>query len=248
MQPQLQHWLVSARGRYLIEKERQLLTRLPKVYGYHLMEVGISAEGSLLHDFDNLHRFTLGASGDTAAGGAIADFTALPLPCDTIETAIVHHALEFSSHPHQVLGEVARVLAPGGHILLFVLNPFSMGGLIKWPGALLSKSPIYRHHSLRLGRTIDWLRLLGFKPVMVKRGGFGPVQESEQSWLKRWGYGLGLPGGTFYAVVARKQVAKVIPPKADLLKNLKVANLGWQHHNVPTPEHHASVMDSYEDS
>ncbi|MCV6605082.1 MAG: hypothetical protein OIF34_07235, partial [Porticoccaceae bacterium] len=148
-----------------------------------------------------------------------------------------------------VLNEIARVVAPGGHIVLFVLNPFSLRGVAKWPAALLVKSPLYRHHSLRLGRTIDWLRLLSFKPVAVKRGGFGPLQqesEEQEPWLCRWGYGLGLPGGAFYTIVARKQVAKVIPPRGDILKNLKVPNLGWQHQKAPLPERSNAAMDRYE--
>ncbi|MGS2722280.1 class I SAM-dependent methyltransferase [Porticoccus sp. GXU_MW_L64] len=244
----LQQWLTTPAGEYLLGKERELLARLPHLHGYHMMELGLSPQGSLLEQFDNLHRFTLSPTTSRAAG-AVAELTALPLPSDTIETVIAHHILEFSPKPHMVLNEMARVVAPGGHIVLFVLNPFSVRGLLKWPMALFSKFPLYRHHSLRLGRTIDWLRLLSFKPVAVKRGGFGSLQEhSDSTWLRRWGYGLGLPGGAFYTIVARKQVAKVIPPKADLLKNLKVPNLGWQHHRVPAPEQRVAVVENYEDS
>ncbi|MDM3871185.1 methyltransferase domain-containing protein [Porticoccus sp. W117] len=248
-QSSLQQWLATPSGQYLLGKEREILSCLPGMHGYHLMEVGLSPEGSLLEQFDNLHRFTLGPTASEANTGAVAELTALPLPSDTIETVIAHHVLEFSPKPHMVLNEIARVVAPGGHIVLFVLNPFSVQGLLKWPAALFRKSPHYRHHSLRLGRAIDWLRLLSFKPVVVKRGGFGPLQEqSDDSWLRRWGYGLGLPGGAFYTIVARKQVAKVIPPKADLLKNLKVPNLAWQQHTVPMPEHRTAVVESYEES
>ena len=252
-QQSLQQWLESPAGQYLLGKEREVIAKLPAMHGYHLMELGITGSGSLLDQFDNLHRFSLSAAADGSdaeadgsAAGAVADFTALPLPSDIIDNALVHHALEFSRKPHLVLNEVARVVAPGGHILLFVLNPLSARGLLKWPSTLLSQSSVYRHHSLRLGRLLDWLRLLSFKPVTVARGGFGPLAaDAEQPWCQRWGYGLGLPGGAFNVIVARKQVAKVIPPRGDILKTLKVPNLGWQPREASLPE---QTLEYHEES
>ena len=236
----MEQWLTSASGQYLLDKERQLLQQLPQMHGYHLMELGISASGSLLDQFDNLHRFSLASSVGDSGTGAVVDFKVLPLPSDTIETAVVHHALEFSPQPHLVLNEIARVVVPGGHIMLFVLNPFSVFGMLKWPCALLGGRQVWRHHSLRLGRLVDWLQLLNFRPVAVKRGGLGSLSPArmgasskDRSWCQRWGYGMGLPAGMFYTIVARKHVVKPVHNRGDLWKNLKVPNLGWQSHSRP---------------
>ena len=236
-QPQLEHWFAGTVGQYLLKKERQLLQQLPQMHGYHLMELGVSSKGNLLEHFDNLHCFSLRSTAANCQSSAVVDYTALPLPSDTVETAVVHHALEFSPKPHAVLNEVARVVAPGGHVMLFILNPFSVLGLLKWPCALLAKGPVCRQHSLRLGRVVDWLRLLNFRPVAVKRGGFGPLPSDLQGsrWWQRLGCGAGLPGGAFYCIVARKQVVRPIESGNDLLKSLKVANLGWQQRDRPLP-------------
>lgn len=245
-QEALEQWLTGPSGQYLLAKERQLLQQLPHMHGYHLMELGVSASGSLLDQFDNLHRFALGSTVGNQGTGAVVDLKALPLPCDTVETAVVHHALEFSQRPHLVLNEVARVVVPGGHIMLFVLNPFCLFGLLKWPYSLIGSRQVWRHHSLRLGRLVDWLRLLNFRPVAIKRGGFGPLppdvdlpqnERKITTWCRHWGCGAGLPTGLFYTIVARKHVVKPIHTRNDLWKNLKARNFGWQHQSKPSQQH-----------
>ena len=46
------------------------------------------------------------------------DFYALPLPQESADTVVLHQVLHFAQAPDQVIAEAARVLRPGGHILI----------------------------------------------------------------------------------------------------------------------------------
>jgi ArsR family transcriptional regulator len=47
-----------------------------------------------------------------------ADFHALPLEAGAADLAILHHVLHFAQAPEAVIAEAARVLAPGGRLLI----------------------------------------------------------------------------------------------------------------------------------
>ncbi|WIO75594.1 methyltransferase domain-containing protein [Porticoccaceae bacterium LTM1] len=242
VQGALEMWFRSPAGHYLLEKERKHIAKLPKLPGYQIMELGLSPKFGLLDEFDHLHRFSITpASG--RGGSAVSNFEELPLPSDIVDCAVLHHALEFSPKPHRVLNEAARVVAPGGHLVLFVFNPFSLLGVTKWPGWSFSDYPLFRHHGLRVGRLVDWLRLLHFKTIDVKRGGLGPIKDDSFSICQRWGYGLGLPFGLYYTIVARKNVARPITRNGLIPNGLKIPNLGWQKMGCELTAH----GDKYQD-
>ncbi|MCE0742980.1 metalloregulator ArsR/SmtB family transcription factor [Acetobacter sicerae] len=46
------------------------------------------------------------------------DLSALPLPADSMNTAIMHQVLHYAQHPGAGLSEAARVLKPGGRLLV----------------------------------------------------------------------------------------------------------------------------------
>ena len=41
---------------------------------------------------------------------------------ETIDVMLLHHALEFSTSPKAVLAEAGRVVMPGGHLILCMLQ------------------------------------------------------------------------------------------------------------------------------
>jgi len=223
----LEEWFQGDIGRYLLAAERQTVSQLP---GYHLMELGVLPETSLISEYSNLHSFQLSpASTGTVNAQAISEFESLPLPCDTIDVAVLHHSLEFSQNPHAVLNEVSRVVTPGGHVVIFVINPFSVMGLAKWPMLTFTQKPVWRHHSLRLGRVMDWLRILDFKTVSVTRGGFVSSKEFgfDANCLKKIAYGLGLPAGMFYTIVAKKYVTSYLHDQKSSWLPKPIPKLSW---------------------
>tara|TARA_R110002111_G_scaffold41409_17_gene76827 strand:- start:8025 stop:8756 length:732 start_codon:yes stop_codon:yes gene_type:complete len=189
-----------------------------------MMYLGVTPQRLLPGEFNHLHSFSIGSSSDRVGDTAvIADFDELPLPSETVDTVLLHHALEFSVFPHEVLKEAARVLKPCGHMALVVLNPMSMFGLVKWPARLVSSHAVWRHHSLRYGRILDWLRLLNIQPIKAVSGGFfWPARGSTTGGLGEWRTGEGCkdglmdrlgqryssPFGAYYILVARKYVVR----------------------------------------
>lgn len=61
-------------------------------------------------------------SGDVGARSTLVDPLMLPLPDGAFDRILVVHALETVSDPSELLREVARVLAPGGRVLLVCPN------------------------------------------------------------------------------------------------------------------------------
>ncbi|WP_431860846.1 ArsR/SmtB family transcription factor [Azospirillum sp.] len=58
-----------------------------------------------------------------------ADMYQLPFPSASFDTAVVHQVLHFSEDPADVLGEAARVLRPGGRLLIVDFAPHGLEAL-----------------------------------------------------------------------------------------------------------------------
>lgn len=68
-----------------------------------------------------LARAKLSRLNDETAGKVdimLGDFNALPLADEAFDTIIFHQVLHYAQHPEGVIAEAARVLAPGGRIVL----------------------------------------------------------------------------------------------------------------------------------
>lgn len=231
-QRSIEDWFAGSYGQYLLRHEQKgLLHVMPEIGAHRMMYLGVTSKQQLPGQYNHLHSFSLGASldgvtrgdnvaiGDSVARGdsaTIADFDALPLPSETVDTVLLHHALEFSVSPHEVLKEASRVLKPSGHMVLVVMNPLSGFGLMKWPARWFSSHAIWRHHSLRYGRILDWLRLLNIQPVQMVSGCFSwpsgwqkwRREDNKSGLVDRLGQKYKLAGGAYYIVVAKKYVAR----------------------------------------
>lgn len=51
------------------------------------------------------------------------DFLSLPLAGGAVDTVVMHQVLHFAHEPERVIGEVARVLGAGGHVLIVDFAP-----------------------------------------------------------------------------------------------------------------------------
>jgi len=243
-QQALDSWFHSRNGQYLLARERQALEQVMPTPGAHrMLYLGAGSCRLLRGNFDHLHSFCLSASPyGTSGAGAVSDFDALPLPSETVDTVLLHHALEFSQYPHDVLSEVARVLTPSGHAVIVIFNPVSLFGLAKWPARYCSRQFFWRHHSLRYRRLLDWLRLLNLQAETAVSGCFTwPLASGESDrgpgFVERTGQRLGLPCGAFYVVRARKYIARLTPLRPRLWQPLAaplvpgVKKTSWPKHS-----------------
>ena len=113
-------WWSTPTGSYLFHQELKVSrSEIFKLAGYRALQLGTSPAHSLLGGLLQKHKFILApVGGDEAV--CISDFECLPLPSNTMDVVLLHHALDFSPEPHKLLTEAARVVMPGGHIIIIV--------------------------------------------------------------------------------------------------------------------------------
>lgn len=223
--PSLEQWWDGPVGQAVLAEEQPLIDRsLGDIYGFHLMQLAVSRKLDLTAASTINHRFALSPVLESASeqnGGLYtgqADLERIPLAAETIDLAVLHHVLEFSPHPHQLLRETARVVIPRGYVAIAGFNPYSWFGLFKRFGQVFGSASQWRHHSLRLGRVVDWLRLLDFEPVSISHGFYRwpiahPKLMKQTRWIERMAHRTQLPVGGFYLILARKDVVGVTPIK-----------------------------------
>ena len=222
------NWLATEYGQYILQEERNALKKaLPDVSSHRIMQLGMAPQLDLSFRSRHLHSFSLGPLNTNALNSAVSDFDALPLPSETIDTVFLHHALEFSHCPHEVLKEASRVLKPSGYILIVSFNPVSILGLLKFPARLFSSNAVWHHHGLRQGRVLDWLKSLSIKPIKVLSGGYFPFCSffscrNADKFLSRTSKKHQIFFGAFYIIVAKKYVSRAILSENTSWESLKI--------------------------
>lgn len=168
-----QRWAESAHGRRLTQIERlEVARQLPELFGRHFLQIGVwGGEGDWLSCSEMLHRAVLSLGKSTGAQARV-DAQHLPLASKSVDAVLLPHTLEAVASPHRLLRETSRVLSDRGRLLLLGFNPW---GALGWrrrfglaPRALPSESRF-----LSPGRVCDWLTLLDFEIVEVRRFGVG---------------------------------------------------------------------------
>lgn len=216
-QQALHQWYASPAGQRVWRNEQRLLSHhLPGLFGYHLLSLGVDpslpvAESSPIH-----HRMVF-SQAQTSGAVACTQFHALPLESECVDVAVLHHALDYSEQPHQLLRETARVLIPFGHVLVFGFQRWSALGMQQSLQARFHRQdPVASHDFLGLLRLQDWLKLLDFDIIKARHTVYVPPQLGEAvqrrcAWFERLAWGAQLPFGSVYFVLARKTVAGVRP-------------------------------------
>ncbi|MBB3168612.1 class I SAM-dependent methyltransferase [Simiduia aestuariiviva] len=218
--PAMEAWFRTPVGQEILSRELQQVDEvLQCLFGYHLCQLSVCRNLELTATSRILHRFSLNPlspTGDQDHGpAALALPEQLPLPAESTDVVLLHHILEFSNRPHQVLREAARVLMPRGHLVIVGFNPWSLLGA--WKAlATWSREPHWRYQALSVRRLTDWLRLLDIEASSLSRGFYRPpvqglralsMLQTWDSWCERWQW----QGGGFYVLVARKEVTPLTP-------------------------------------
>ncbi|HSC68843.1 MAG TPA: methyltransferase domain-containing protein, partial [Cellvibrio sp.] len=203
----LTQWFESPLGHALLREEKEATAdALQYVFGYHLLQLGISGRVDLTEESRISHRFLLHPQVEQNQRlGALADFNHLPLGNESIDAVVLHHSLDFSQSPHHLLREATRIVIPKGHLIIIGFNPLSLWGLCASLARVFKIQPRWRFQYLRMGRLMDWLKLVDMEPIAVYKGFFRPPLPQENAikhlqWVERWGKRLHLPWGGFYMV------------------------------------------------
>ncbi|MBF0373146.1 MAG: metalloregulator ArsR/SmtB family transcription factor [Alphaproteobacteria bacterium] len=106
-------------------------------------------------------RATLDRAGLTHCSVRLADLYQLPLPGESIDLAVVHQVLHYAERPGAAVAEAARVLRPGGRLMVVDFAPHDLEVLRT------------EHEHRRLGFLDDevagWFREAGLEPGIPHR-------------------------------------------------------------------------------
>ncbi|WP_417760639.1 class I SAM-dependent methyltransferase [Shewanella sp.] len=206
----------------LAEVDESLAPWWPRIFGYHLLQLGPMSLSLDLQQCKVNHSFSLFPE---QRADVIADFDALPLQSASIDAVVMPLLLEFENDPYRILREVDRVLVSGGYIVICGINPFSSAYLGKLFPKRQNSWP-WNGRFFMPARVLDWLGLLGYQLVHDERIGF-------HAFLSDWDYPQicrqwqqkVLPRtGALYVMVARKLDSPLTP----LPQKKKKAVTGWQ--------------------
>lgn len=148
--------------------------------GARLLEIG-SGLGHLTGQLEkwfepaavDINHWALAQSRNAASQTDMVESSAQELPFaeDTFGVVIIKHVVEHLPHPEKAIGEISRVTAPGGALILSTPN---LGSLLKpWKGSRWIGYQDPTHISLKPPQ--EWLELVqgaGFKLVRVFADGF----------------------------------------------------------------------------
>ncbi|MGB4246509.1 MAG: methyltransferase domain-containing protein [Pseudohongiellaceae bacterium] len=209
---QMAEWLQTPLGQALLASEKQILEPLlARVFGYHILQLGCSNQ-SMLDESPVGHKILFVPSQAAGSDAPIASNEALPLMSESVDAVLVHHALDFTPDSYRLLREAARVVMPGGKLLIVGFNPLSTWGfrkLFRWRNDLPWNARFIS--SLRVS---DWLKLLDFKIDKVEHGAYMlPFNHQKMvnsgGRLESLGRRFAPPAGAVYVIVACKQVMPV---------------------------------------
>ena len=135
----------------------------------------------------------------------VADTAELPFAVASIDGVVLHHALDVAANRRGTLREAARVLKPGGRLVVVGFNPISL-----W---LLSKPlPTFRDlRPLSVPRLGEWLTVLGMtrdaRPVYLNYRSVLPMAVATGRWrtASAWLNQLQPPLGGAYILAATKR-------------------------------------------
>ncbi len=148
---------------------------------------------------------------NASTASVVADLQEWPFNSESIPIVVLHHSLELAVDIHQVLREAARVLIPGGHLIVLGFNPWSRWGVMRVLRGRLLKSAPWVGRMMSPYRLVDWLQLLDFDVELSQPSRKIPASTTEKNstalhtdyWAGYW--------HSLYGIFARKRSVPLTP-------------------------------------
>ncbi len=156
-----QLWTQTPVGQRLLRDVRPTFDALVRrMHGDTLLWCGEHAESlSSLQRSMVRHRFVLTGSPQALPEETIplvARTDRLPFTNSSMDGIVLHHALEPLADPRDALREIARVLHPGGRLVIVAFNPWSLLGTRRLY-ARVGRDAFTPHHFVNPVRLLEWL-------------------------------------------------------------------------------------------
>jgi SAM-dependent methyltransferase len=209
----IRSWFDTPLGKHVLNTESAMLDQLlPGLFGYHLAQFSVQDSG--LHGSSPIqHKINVNLDGKMSSG-LVSVPTQLPFSNDSIDVVLLHHLLDFTESPQEILRELFRVTLPMGHIVIVGFNPLSLWGLWRSAAAFKGIAP-WNGRFIRAGRLMDWLNLLNFKIDRAQYAIYRPPVSRYLGKVEDYSQGvsrnMNLPIGSVYVIVARKHIGAVRP-------------------------------------
>lgn len=190
----------------LREIQRQAIPELTRVFGHTGLylrpcaALPASLSGNMLAQVLSLHR-----DGGRLRGELACEDEALPVASGTVSLAYALCVLETSPRPEALVGELARVLKPGGVALLITLNPWGLARL-RWSFRGLDPVDPAVLGQWLAGRGLEIERQRWLGPM------WSPARATDLQETRPGGLLAGLRAG--HLVVARRREAGLTPLRA----------------------------------
>ncbi|WP_299975372.1 methyltransferase domain-containing protein [uncultured Pseudoteredinibacter sp.] len=234
----ISRWSNTPLGEAILSEEQASIDELLRYrFGYHLCAFShihgceLMEESRINHKIqmvqldglkESLDSQSLSEKGLCEEASALPfDGSRIPLATDSVDVLLLHHCLEFSSNPHELLREAQRVLIDHGHLIITSFNPLSIYGLFANVARFFKGNQVWRRRFLTASSSRDWLQLLGLQPLeLIPHFYRLPLSNSALLERSRVLEGLGkklgaLNWGASYTLVARNDVfaANALKPR-----------------------------------
>lgn len=211
----LNSWFNTERGERLISRLKpQLATILPELFGFHLVQLGVEQQTSLLHSsLINHHHFATPFYSENQ-NNIQTKLHELPFGDKSVDLVFAPFTLELIRERQPLLCELDRITRSGGHLLFLGINPFGFWG---YPGYLMQ-----RHH-FGLGRVSLYnasklrrnLLNMGFRTLYTQRFFYSPPcakKNVTENMFEHLGQMILPFPASFYLLVAQKTEMVAIRP------------------------------------
>lgn len=178
---------MTSSGKRVFDTEKAILDHiLPKLFGYHIVQLGelpydVLASSTIANHFvlsvtDRNVRQTVNHEEYSSRCSQYQ----LPIESASVDVVTLHHILEYSADCHQVMREVQRVLIGEGHVIIVGFNPWSLWGLGQIIFRWRWRRPPWGGRFIGTWRIKDWLSLLGFDVMETRYVLFNPPIQYEK--------------------------------------------------------------------
>lgn len=248
--PILERWFKSPLGGALLIAQQEVLAKKMTMFrGRHALQLSVIRDVELTKAGSLVHQFAVGPKLGPGIS-VLCQSDNLPIYTESVDLAVVHHVMEYSRKPHQLLKELTRVILPSGHIVIIGFNPYGLFGV----GAVFKRfyrTKVWHNHTLSCRRVADWLSLMGFTVVDVEYGFYKPpinltTINKRFKWIDQVLSSLRWPLAGFYIITAKKQVAPYTPTK-EYLNYLRKSMIPIMEPSLYTPVPNNNVNKNVSD-